>query len=208
MNSTNRMLIIFLILLFSILLIACDIAEILHEYGIFVQPVAQNDSPAEDTDPESKKQEEGQTVPQNKDEIDQCNANAYLSVENVQTMNELDESGAHMCQYTANIYNQHPDRNIWVFLFVHEEDGYQNTKSDSWFLGDLIFPNTIFEWRMGNASLRPNDKHFTGPTMRVAQKIAGVFDGEECRHLFTNTPQHDAYLEKIAVDLENGCPLE
>ena len=207
MKKKKRKQILHLLILFSLFLIACNIEEILHEYNIYLSPVSRKESSKNNIEQESGSEEKEAIITDKKEDVDVCNATDYLDIDYVQTMNEVKEDGTWLCNYTVKVHNQNPSNNIWVLIFVYAEDGYQNTKGESWGMGDLVFPNVIYEWKYGRASTHDGDDDFQGPSMNVAKKIAGVFDGEECRHYYTNGLDDD-YLEKIAIDIDNGCKIE
>jgi hypothetical protein len=131
-----------------------------------------------------------------------CGATLYLDVTSKITRQETNQYGTRLCEYKLKITNTHQDGSVRFYIYQHDQDGYAHTEKYHWMGNMLIEPGKEGEWS-GNVYLY-TDKDADGPVMSVPEKIAGVFDSEDCA-----LEKKDAkFFEQVSIPIDPVCPME
>ena len=131
-----------------------------------------------------------------------CDATQSLQVTSEITMQETNQYGTRICEYTLTISNTDEDTGIWVYFYQHDKDGYAHTEKSHWMGNILIEPGKDGSWP---ASIYIyDDKDADGPVMSIPERIAGVFNIPEC----AEEKQDSNFFELISIPIEAACPME
>jgi hypothetical protein len=131
-----------------------------------------------------------------------CGATQSLQVASEITVQETNQYGTRICEYTLTISNTDEDTGIWVYFYQHDKDGYAHTEKSHWMGNILIGPGEDGSWP---ASIYIyDDKDADGPVMSIPERIAGVSNIPEC----AEEKQDANFFELISVPIETVCPME
>jgi hypothetical protein len=131
-----------------------------------------------------------------------CDATRFLQVASEITVQETNQYGTRICEYTLTINNTDEDTGIWVYFFQHDKDGYAHTEKSRWMGNLLIEPGKNGNWT-GSIYIY-DDKDADGPVMSIPERIAGVSNTLEC----AEEKQDANFFELISVPMETVCPME
>jgi hypothetical protein len=131
-----------------------------------------------------------------------CDGTPSLVVTSTITKQETNQFGTQMCEYTLTFRNSNPERDLWIHVFQHDQDGYAGTEDSQWMGNILLGANEEENW-FGYVYIY-EDEDASGPVMAVPEKMAGVYADPEC----SEENQDLNFLELISVPLEAVCPRE
>lgn len=100
-----------------------------------------------------------------------CGATQHLEVNGKITLQETNQLGTRLCEYTLTIHNK-ADEEIWFYIYQHNQDGYQNTEKYQWMGNFPIAPGEDAEWT-GYIYIY-TDKDASGPVMSIPERLAGL----------------------------------
>ena len=155
-------------------------------------------------------EESGQTVQDSAESVgspggsgDPCDA-TFLLLESGEIFDKgTYDDGTRYCKYSLTLQNMSTEP-IRFYIYVHSKDGYQHTEDHKWLGNYPITSEKPPDLWTGNISFHDDDKDFDGPVMSIAEKVAAIWDTQECAQYFMD----EKYLEKIAIPVESYCPLE
>lgn len=130
-----------------------------------------------------------------------CDGTSSLQVTSEITSQETNQFGTKVCEYTLKITNNHEDAAIRFYIYQHDKDGYQRTEKSHWMGNVLVEPGKVGGWP---ASIYIySDPDADGPVMSIPEKIAGVYDTQEC----AGERQDEKFFEQISIPIEAVCPV-
>ena len=131
-----------------------------------------------------------------------CDATPSLQVTSEITVQETNQYGTRICEYTLTISNADENTGIWVYFYQHDKDGYAHTEKSHWMGNILIEPGGDGSWP---ASIYIyDDKDADGPVISIPERIAGVYNIPEC----AEEKQDSNYFELISIPIDAVCPIE
>jgi hypothetical protein len=132
-------------------------------------------------------------------DTEKCKATNRLKMSGYLLEDKIYDEDTRGCEFTINIYNLSYTQAVWVIVFRHEVDIWQNLDKQNWELFAKIEPVKSEDW-MGYHSYS-TDPDAVGPTYLRIGKIVGIYDIPECLKLRTD----ERVLEAFAREVPQTC---
>jgi hypothetical protein len=132
-------------------------------------------------------------------ETEKCDATTRLILSGYVLRDEGIDEFTRLCEFKIAINNLSYKQGIWVVVFKHEVDIWQDLEKTEWQLFMKLEPLKTAEW-MGYHSLS-SDPDAMGPTYLRFEKIVGIYDIPECLFL----REDEEALQVLAKEVPTVC---